>query len=84
MRDKDWGGDWVIGELKTASLTGSNFPGMVDGAECRADGGGPRERRGDLRWVARTGWSFDSRMVQPRRGRIRRSSPLTAGRERRR
>jgi hypothetical protein len=33
MRDKDCGGDWVTGEFKTASLTGSNFPGMVDGNE---------------------------------------------------
>jgi hypothetical protein len=33
MRDKDWGGDWVTGEFNTASLTGSNFPGIVDGWE---------------------------------------------------
>ena len=33
MRDKNCGGDWVTGEFKTASLTGSNFPGIVDGIE---------------------------------------------------
>ena len=32
MRDRDWGGDWVTGEFKTASLTGSNFAGIVDAA----------------------------------------------------
>ena len=45
MRDKDWGGDWVTGELKTASLTGSNFPGIA----MRRDGGrtrGPQEKGG--------------------------------------
>ena len=31
MRDKDGGGDWVMGEFKTASLTGSNLAGIVDG-----------------------------------------------------
>ena len=41
MRDKDCGGEWVTGEFKTASLTGSNFPGIVD----RTKG----EREEDLR-----------------------------------
>jgi len=43
MRDKDWGGDWVTGEFKTASLTGSNFPGIVDAA----DGGRAEGRSGE-------------------------------------
>ena len=39
MRDKDCGGDWVTGEFKTASLTGSNFPGMVDEIEGESEEG---------------------------------------------
>ena len=44
MRDKDWGGDWVIGEFKTASLTGSNFPGIVGTAGWGTSTRGPREK----------------------------------------
>ena len=40
MRDKDCGGDWVTGEFKTASLTGSNFPGIVGAAGWRTSNGG--------------------------------------------
>ena len=44
MWDKEWGGDWVTGEFKTASLTGSNFPGIVDAAGCRTSRGGGQEK----------------------------------------
>ena len=60
----------MVGELKTASLTGSNFPGIVDGAGWRAKTGDLRRGGKIVRWVARKGWSCDSRVVQPRRGRI--------------
>ena len=46
MRDMDWGGDWVTGEFKTASLTGSNFPGIVGAAGWRTSNGGVRRRGG--------------------------------------
>jgi len=69
MRDKDWGGDWVIGEFKTASLTGSNFPGIVElsGMEDK----GECEETGKIRDRSREiGDRVDGRVVQPRRGRV--------------
>ena len=45
MRDREWGGDWVTGEFKTASLTGSNFAGIVDAAGWRTKGGTSGEGR---------------------------------------
>ena len=68
MRDREWGGDWVTGEFKTASLTGSNFAGIVDAAGWRTKGGTSGEGA-IVRRVARKGRSLEGRVVQPRRGR---------------
>lgn len=62
MRDRDWGGDWVTGEFKTASLTGSNFAGIVDAARCRTKGdlrrrGRSATSRAQLKMVSTVEWS---------------------------
>lgn len=80
MRDKDWGGDWVTGEFKTASLTGSNFAGMVDGIEGESEESLGMDVGGAQVTIVResSGPAASRNCYRPS------SSPLTAGRKRRR
>ena len=80
MRDKDCGGDWVTGEFKTASLTGSNFPGIADGIWGEEKQGFTGCTLGGVRVVI----VGESSGPAASRESYRPSSPLMAGRKRRR